>query len=40
VVIDQLVELLIEKETIDGEQLMQIMDEQAHWQDEKLVASS
>jgi cell division protease FtsH len=40
VVIDQLVELLIDKETIDGDQLMQIMDEQAHWQDEKLVASS
>jgi cell division protease FtsH len=40
VVIDKLVELLIEKETIDGDQLMQIMDEQAHWQDEKLVASS
>ena len=40
VVIDKLVELLIEKETIDGDELMQIMDEQAHWQDEKLVVSS
>jgi cell division protease FtsH len=40
VVIDKLVELLIEKETIDGDELMQMMDEQAHWQDEKLVASS
>ncbi len=40
VVIDKLVDLLVEKETIDGDELMQIMDEQAHWQDEKLVASS
>ena len=40
VVIDKLVELLIEKETIDGDELMQMMDEQAHWQDEKLVVSS
>ncbi|HEY9741559.1 MAG TPA: cell division protein FtsH, partial [Coleofasciculaceae cyanobacterium] len=40
VVIDKLVDLLVEKETIDGDELIQIMDEQAHWQDEKLVASS
>jgi cell division protease FtsH len=39
VVIDQLVELLIEKETIDGDQLLQLMDEQAQPSGEELVAS-
>jgi cell division protease FtsH len=39
VVIDQLVELLIEKETIEGDQLRQIMNEQTQLEDEKLVVS-
>jgi cell division protease FtsH len=39
VVIDQLVELLIEKETIDGDQLLEIMNEQSQLQGEKLVVS-
>jgi cell division protease FtsH len=39
VVIDQLVELLIEKETIDGDELMEIMNEQTQVQGEKLVVS-
>jgi len=39
VVIDQLVELLIEKETIDGDELMEIMNEQSQLQGEKLVVS-
>jgi ATP-dependent Zn protease len=40
VVIDELVELLIEKETIDGDQLLQILDKQSQLLGEKLVASS
>jgi cell division protease FtsH len=40
VVIDQLVELLIEKETIDGDQLRQIINEQTQSSEEKLVVSS
>jgi cell division protease FtsH len=39
VVIDYLVELLIEKETIDGDQLLQIMNEHKQLQGETLVAS-
>ncbi|HEY9726289.1 MAG TPA: ATP-dependent zinc metalloprotease FtsH [Chroococcales cyanobacterium] len=39
VVIDRLVELLIEKETIDGDQLLAIMNEQTRLQDENLVVS-
>jgi cell division protease FtsH len=39
VVIDYLVELLIEKETIDGEQLLQIMNEHKQPQGETLVIS-
>ena len=39
VVIDYLVELLIEKETIEGEQLLQIMNEHKQLQGETLVAS-
>jgi len=38
-VIDQLVELLIEHETIDGDQLRQILNEQTNLQGEKLVVS-
>jgi cell division protease FtsH len=40
VVIDELVELLIEKETIDGDQLLQILDKQSQLLGEKLVVSS
>ncbi len=39
VVIDQLVELLIEKETIEGDQLMQILDQQTQLDTQKLVVS-
>jgi cell division protease FtsH len=39
VVIDRLVELLIEKETIDGDQLLAILNEQTRLQDENLVVS-
>ncbi|HEY9673323.1 MAG TPA: ATP-dependent zinc metalloprotease FtsH [Waterburya sp.] len=40
VLIDHLVELLIEKETIDGDQLLQIMSEYQPLQGEQLVVSS
>ncbi|HEY9823467.1 MAG TPA: ATP-dependent zinc metalloprotease FtsH [Candidatus Sericytochromatia bacterium] len=40
VVIDQLVDLLIDKETIEGDQLRQIMEEQSQLQDKKLVIFS
>lgn len=40
VVIDHLVELLIEKETIEGDQLRQIMEEHNLLKTDKLVASS
>jgi cell division protease FtsH len=40
VAIDQLVELLIEKETVDGDQLRQIMNEYTQSSGEKLVVSS
>ncbi len=40
VLIDHLVELLIEKETIDGDQLLQIMNEYQPSQGEQLVVSS
>ncbi|HEY9650695.1 MAG TPA: ATP-dependent zinc metalloprotease FtsH [Coleofasciculaceae cyanobacterium] len=39
IVIDCLVELLIEKETIDGDELLQIMNEYTQVSGEKLVAS-
>ncbi|MEW6498005.1 MAG: cell division protein FtsH, partial [Cyanobacteriota bacterium] len=38
-VVDQLVELLIEKETIDSDQLLQIMDEHTQLPGETLVVS-
>jgi cell division protease FtsH len=40
VVIDQLVDLLIDKETIEGDQLLQIINEQTQLQGDKLVVSS
>jgi cell division protease FtsH len=40
VLIDRLVELLIEKETIEGDQLVQIMEESNQWKTDTLVASS
>ncbi|MCA1995480.1 MAG: cell division protein FtsH, partial [Coleofasciculus sp. S288] len=39
VLVDQLVELLIEKETIDSDLLLQIMDEHHQSSEEELVAS-
>jgi cell division protease FtsH len=40
IVIDKLVDLLIEKETIEGDELRQIMEEQNQLKTDNLVASS